>query len=573
MNKFLKVLSFLLALIICFVLSVGCGGDGGGGDGGTGKGIEEKIDATRTQFYIGNYNGGYGDKWLRALKTRFENFYKEEHFEEGKTGVQVLIDNKKEEYKSIDNLGGTIGTSKNSIYFTEGLDYDKLVDKGWLLDFSEILSSPLTEYGESKSIYDKMSEQQKNYYVVNGGKCYALPTYSAYFGTVYDIDLFEEYLLYFSANTNNGNEGFIVSLNDTKSNGPDGKANTYDDGLPATYDDFFKLCARMDDCGIMPMIWSGQYMSSYMRQYAAALMVDYEGETNARVDFDFSGNCNTLVSGFDSQGSPILTSEEITPSTGYKVFKQVGRYYSIDFVKRIIDGEYFHSLSTNITLSHTGAQEEFLFSKYESGTKPIAMLAEGIWWQSEAVDAFDAVVTGYGEEASQNNRRFGFMPYPKATQEKVGEGITLFDGLLSTCFINANVKNNALMKDLAFKFIRFAHTDESLKEFTKITNTPKSFDYEMSASDLDELTTFGKSVYEIKDNATVVYGYSSDSIGRKIPLTLLDGYLSTINGLPYADLAKTLKEHPEFTAKMYFEGIATYYSHDKWTVNYGGMFN
>ena len=563
MKTLKKVLCMLLTMAMCLALCIGCGNTE------TGVGVEEKVDKTRTQLYIGNYNGGYGDKWLKALKARFEEYYKDVSFESGKTGVQVLVDNKKEEYKSIDTLGGTIQTSKNAIYFTEGLNYDQLRERGWLLDFSEILSTPLTEYGENRSIYDKMSEQQKQYYIVNEGKCYALPTYSAYFGTIYDIDLFEDYLLYFSVDKNNGNDGFIISLSDTRSNGPDGRPGTFDDGLPATYDEFFKLCARMDDSGVIPMIWSGQYMSSYMRQYAAAFMVDYEGEANARLNFDYNGTCNTVVSGYNLQGKPVLTTEEITPATGYKVFRQAGRFYSVDFVKRIIENEYYHSLSTNITLSHMGAQEEFLFSKYETGNKPIAMLADGIWWQSEASDTFDTVVSGYGEQASQSNRRFGFMPYPKATEDKIGEGITLYDGLLATCFINANV--NEVTKDLAFKFIRFAHTDNSLKEFNKITNTPKSFDYEMTAADLNELTSFGKSVYEIKENATVVYAYSADSFGRKLTITLLDGYFTTIQGLPYADLAKTFKEHPDYTSKMYFDGIAEFYSEEKWNATYGNL--
>lgn len=570
MKNFKKVLSVVLSMTICLTTVAGCVSPNDSGNN-VGVGVEEKVDKTRTQLYVGNYNGGYGYTWLQALKTRFENFYKDESFEDGKVGVQVLVDNKKEEYKSLDTLGATIETSKNAVYFIEGLNYDQLRDKGWVLDISEALSTPLTEYGESKSIYDKMSAQQKNYYIVNGGQCYAVPTYSAYFGTIYDIDLFEDYLLYFAAEEDNGNDGFITSLNDTLSNGPDGKPNTDDDGLPATYDEFFKLCERMDDSGIIPMIWSGQYMSSYMRQYAAAFMVDYEGEQNTRINFDYNGTCDTIVSGYNLQGEPILSTVEITMKNGYEVSKQAGKFYSLDFVEKIVDNEYYHPLSTNITLSHMGAQEEFLFSKYEAGSKPIAMLADGIWWESEATDAFNTVVEGYGDGASKQNRRFGFMPYPKATKDKVGEGITLYDGLLATSFVNANVKG--VTKDLAMKLIRFANTDESLREFTRITNTPKALEYSMEESDLSSMTEFGRSVYKMKTNADVVYAYSADSFGRSVRVDLIDAYQTLIDGLPYADVAKTFKDYPNYTSKMYFEGLAKYNSQSKWEQTYGSLFD
>ena len=57
-------------------------------DGRTGgKNSAEKIDATKTQLYVGTYDGAYGDEWLYAVKTRFEEKYKDVSFESGKTGV------------------------------------------------------------------------------------------------------------------------------------------------------------------------------------------------------------------------------------------------------------------------------------------------------------------------------------------------------------------------------------------------------------------------------------------------------------------------------------------------------
>lgn len=559
MKKFIKkALTILLAGIIATSL-VGCGG------GDSGRGVSEKVDPKRTQLYIGNYNGGYGDSWLKAVKKRFEEFYKETEFEPGtdKKGVQVLIDNKKEEYKSIVNLSSTINESKNSIYFVEDISYDDLCREGFVADITEALTSPLSEYGENKSILDKFSTQQKDYYKKNN-KYYAIPNYSAYFGIVYDVDLFEDNLLYFSANTDNGNDGFIKNLSETRSQGPDNQQGTYDDGLPATYDDFYKLCERMDDSNIIPFIWSGYYSSSYMRQFASAFLVDYEGYDDAILNFTFDGTDDEIVTGF-SNGNPVLATKTITPETGYEVFSQLGKYYSIKFIKTIVaNGWYDKTNSFNINESHTLAQEDYLYSKYEG--KPIGMLADGIWWETEASETFEDVAKSY-DNAGRGQRRFGFMPYPKATSAQVGEQVTLYDQLCSIGFVNS--KATGVQKDLAIKFLRFANTDVSLREFHTKTNTPKSLEYTLTSEDENKLTHFGKMVNTIKNSAQTVYAYADNDFFRYAHITLLDSYKSLIGGLPYVDIAKTFKDHKNYTAEQYFSGIGLNYSRSYWEDTYG----
>ena len=560
-----KILCNLMALVtlgsVCALAA--CGGMQGG--------VNEKVDETRTQLYIGNYNGGYGDAWLKAAKVRFELAYKEVPFETGKTGVQIIIDNKKEEYKDFTNLSNTIEKSKNAVYFTEGIDYKQLIDAGYMLDMSEILDTPLTEYGEEESIYDKMEATQKAYYV-RDEKCYALPTYNAFFGLIYDVDLFEDYGLYFAAEADNGNDGFVLSKTDAKSNGPDG-VPSYDDGLPATYEEFFKLCDRMQDAGITPFIWSGEYESSYIRQLAGALWADYEGKDAALNFYDLTGSIE-VVDSLDAQGNVSLKTVDITTENGYEIYAQAGRYYSVKFIETMVKGgateRYWQNRCFNLTQSHTNAQEDYLYSKYETGSKPIAMLADGCWWQSEADLAFSDVADAYGEQASKENRRFGFMPMPKATEAQVGEGVTLLDALNAKVFINANVSNNPVQKDLAFKFIRFMHTDQSLSEFQGITNVPKAMNYQVLPEDEAKLTYFGKCLNQMKTNSDIVYEYPLTSAVELMPNVgvSLNAYMTTINSLPYSAVAKTFKDNPAFTAKQYFEGMKSFYKAN-WS-KYGG---
>ena len=553
-----RILSSLMALLMVSSVGAfaGCGNGTGGGI------VNEQIDKNRTQLYIGNYNGGYGDVWLKALKTRFEEEYKDHSFENNKTGVQVIIDNKKEEYKTWDNLSTTIEKSKNAIYFTEGIANKALIEGNYVLELSDILKTPLSEYGESESIYDKMDEAQRNYFLQND-KCYTLPTYNAFFGLVYDIDLFESYGLYFAAEVDNGNDGFVISATDAKANGPDGTPNTYDDGLPATYDDFFKLCDRMQDAGITPFIWSGEYESSYIRQLAGALWADYEGKENALKFYSLTGSVE-VVDTIGDDGNVTLKTVDMTTENGYEIYGQAGRYYSVQFIEKMVRGgaieRYWQNMSFNLTQSHTNAQEDYLYSKHETGKKPIAMLADGVWWQSESDLVFSDMKGLYGDVASKENRKFGFMPMPKATAAKVGEKVTLLDMLGAKVFVNANVANNPVQKDLAIKFVRFAHTDKSLSEFQGITNVPKAYNYELSAADESKLSHFGKLVAEMSQSADIVYEYPLNIMVEGISNAgnTLSAYMTTIEKLPYSDLGKTFRDH-SFSAKSYFVGIRDYY--------------
>ena len=65
---------------------VACGGGGG-----------EQVDDTKTQLYVSNYDGGFGDEWLYSAKAKFEKLYENKSFEDGKT------------VKSTNHSGGILG--------------------------------------------------------------------------------------------------------------------------------------------------------------------------------------------------------------------------------------------------------------------------------------------------------------------------------------------------------------------------------------------------------------------------------------------------------------------------------
>lgn len=57
------------------------------GGGLTACGDSQGIDETKTQLYIGNFDGGFGDEWLSVLGDRFEELHANDSYEDGKLGV------------------------------------------------------------------------------------------------------------------------------------------------------------------------------------------------------------------------------------------------------------------------------------------------------------------------------------------------------------------------------------------------------------------------------------------------------------------------------------------------------
>ena len=158
-KAFKKIISAMLAAIMCFSVAACSPATPDGGD------TDESVDTMRTQLYVYNFNGGFGTEWLKAAKTRFEAKHAEDELESGKKGVQVIIKaNKDSNYG--DTFWNNIPKAREEVYFVEGADYYKLVGSELMLDITDAVTSPLSEYGETESIKDKMTAEQQAYYGV-----------------------------------------------------------------------------------------------------------------------------------------------------------------------------------------------------------------------------------------------------------------------------------------------------------------------------------------------------------------------------------------------------------------------
>ena len=557
-SKFIRVCAILVTTCIAACFCCSCMGNDDSSH--TGVGIEEEINHAKTQLYVSNFNGGYGEKWLKDVKKRFEEENSEKVYEEGKKGVQVLIDNAKVTGKSmIDQMKN----SRNQVFFNESVNYYSYATQGLVLDLTDMIQTPLTEYGETKSIYDKMTEEQKQYLSIDG-KYYMVPHYEGYNGITVNVDLLDSRRLFLGKD---GQFRYRLSETDKLSLGPDNKAGTYDDGLPATYDEFYGLCRELKKRGIAPLTWSGEYQF-YVKNLVTAMAADDNGKDETVLGFSFNGESQNLIKldTLRTDGTYQTEMKKIENANGYDILRQEGYYNALKFLETIIRNEWYSDTSFTGGQEQTDTQNDFLLSTYESTIQEIAMIVEGCWWENEATDTFNQM-SGY-PNAGKMERRFRFIPFPKSSPEKVGQGQTLLEDLSAYGFINAKI--DPKYKDLAIEFLRYCNTDRSLVDFHTTVNVPKALQYTMTEENLAKCSYFGRSLYEKKnaEGTSVVYPLSDN------PMFNLEANLSMTYRITYGAYeypSKAMKDSG-LSAETYFKELNASLQKG-WENNYGKYFD
>ena len=152
------------AMAVATLLSAaGCGGTNvNDGVGNAGEGLEISIVP---------YDGGIGSEWLEACAARFADLKKDEVYKEGTRGVYFKID------PSMSGIGN-LESSGTNIFFNEaGIDIRALSQSGSILDVSDVIKEPLTEYGEEESIQSKLDDDYEVTLKGTDGNYYGLPYY------------------------------------------------------------------------------------------------------------------------------------------------------------------------------------------------------------------------------------------------------------------------------------------------------------------------------------------------------------------------------------------------------------
>ena len=568
----------------------------------------EKIDSTKTQIYVGNEANGYGTEWLDKTIDEFEAWAADKSYEPNKMGVQVITSSKGFVGSTLLN---TLSGSQANVVFSEECYYYDFVSKKILADLTDAITTPLTEFGEDESIEQKMvantGNQLKDALTGPDGKYYALPWWSGLQGITYDIDLFNEENLFIekggspseylrTENTETGVDAPISGsfagykwTNDEGelAAGPDGKYGTYDDGLPATYEEFYALCERMlNDCTkrIDPITWTGQY------QYGDALVremyYDYEGIANARFDIDFKGTAYDIVDTYTVKDDGTIDFDNVTYmggengvnidiTNGYLATRQVGKLYAMSFAKTLIDNGYLAQACFTGDFSHTAMQEYYLKGKYSRyGYDTSAMIVDGTWWIGEARHVFDNMEASGDEKSGFYDRELAFMPFPKANVSRIGTSGAIRSRKSAMCFVNGNIKDENILK-CAMDFFRFCHTDKALKIFNGTTGGIRPFDFEYSPEELENVSAFSASIYNLNKDYDVVYPYAYNDLFYNHQSTFSVaqyGYKASITGIGNVDKVFRTFKNNNITVGDYFEGIKNTYSEAAWRNNYSKYF-
>lgn len=552
-NKFKRLTCGALSLMLGLgtVMMSGCGG---------GDESSEPVDETKTQLYVGVYDGGFGDSFVYDFKARFEEKYKDYQFSDGTVGVQVMIRAEKG-YELTKLVNGVAGWDRDVYVSAAAWDYNKLAREGAFLDLTDIATEQLE--GETTSIAGKMRKSYKDWFCIDG-KYYGLPQYEAASGIGYDVDLFNNNKLYINKqyeDSNNLSKKFSCGENDAnRAYGPDGEKGTYDDGLPATFEDFFDLCERMVEKSITPVIWAGK-LQSYMSSVIASLYADHEGVEKVTNHFTFSGDID-VINGFNDDGTPKIGSVTLNGAeNGYQAFKQPGIYYALDFLYKIVeqkDRYYDYNDCLGGGVDHLGAQELFVYGAAEGGD-PIGFVVDGPWWYNEAKGAREDFVEEFPDIGEH---RYAMLPMPKVSKADVGKQ-TLMDSVMSCTFIPAAI--DEYKQDIAKKFVQFCMMNESLSEFTRSTSTTCPYDYTMSEEDLENTSYLGQSMYELHTAADYVMPLNQTAIFLKNPTIARGGNAFWGTEVPTIAFQRQVEgKAGGMTAQGFFNNMSTYFA-NSWT--------
>ena len=521
------------------------------------------ANKNKATLYVYSFTSGFGDEWLTSLIADYEEKMKDVEID-GKVGIHVEPTAEKSDVD-----GSQMAGRAESVYFLEQKDYYDLVAKNYIADITAAVTGD-NPY-DDKTLESKMFDAQKNYFArtVNGEtRYYAYPHYFTSFGIVYDVELFDEKGYYFAdgySKDGDLRDMFIQSADEPKTVGADGEPGTADDGLPTTYEEFLWLCDYIATVGEdNPLVWSGEHRSSYLSHFLNALATDYEGYEQMYLNYSFDGEATSL--GKVENGAFVKDAKPtpIDGENGAELARQAGKYYAMDFYSDLYAKNYINNAETAKTLysktySHLDAQNDFLS---KSG-KRNAMLLDGSWWQTEATETFE-YMSKTNPANSKQNRKLGWMPLPKADENKVGETATMYDIMYPLCVMKNGLDPNGWEYKYSLDFIQFANSDEQLAKFTQITGCTKALNYSLTDAQYESLSYYGKSFYDQYKSADILFPYHNN-------------LLFANNQLKFQSLAPDAKNSPLYkstayatcfidgieknvSAETYFNGMYSYFS-------------
>lgn len=530
---------------------------------------DKDIDKTKTQLYVSNYDSGIGRKWIETIADSFEEDFATYSFEKGKTGVQVVIDHNRTDAGA--KLLSDINSSKNNVFFTVEADY-AAISKEKTYDVTDIVNqgaiTGVDDAGnllrEEKTIESKITPELRDY--LNRGteteeNYRGLPYYLGCKGFVFDRDLWNEKYYFcgkgltpsekaLDALAKGGDDAAVKKAYDEQKGkdksywfyvnsdgqdaegteiglaaGPDGKYGTYDDGMPATFDEFYALMDKMVGDNITPFIWTGKF-AGYADFITSAVWQAFDGAENLKTYHSLYGTHDKLVvfengrAKVDEYGVPQTESMTFNGGVedGFNVQRSLGKYYALQFAERIAnESEWTASECYTAAVSHITAQSTYLSSVNAEKGNRIAIIAEGTYWQQESDQTFEIMATK-DEKYSKMNRDFALLCAPNPTVERLVEREkndirnTWTQASECYCLVNNNMSEDSPQLAAAKVFVSYVNNDEMLNLFTEITQMSRALNYEITEDTYAKLTPYGKNLIDYTNSSDIVYASTSNPL-------------------------------------------------------------
>ena len=522
MKKISRV-AFMLMAATMALSTVGCNVGGGGGG-----------SSDKTVVYVNARDCGYGTDWIKDAEAEFERRYEGKEYEAGKMGVDLEI-----EYTKSQNLS-SMNSSGDVIYIgTQGYAARDLAANNWLLDLTEVVNEKYdTRNGQPISIKEKIDPIYLNVLSNKKDKVYALPGQASGYGLSYDKTLFDRMNFYIADPVSNGTNtadnikeysafgttvGFIKNSKAKKSCGADGVYGTYDDGLPTALTELIVLSAYINSTGtVVPYTMTGA-QPEYANYFMRALSESLAGPEEVRALYDFQGEIEyveeflnePLMSGINYVKKPKTNKVTLTAENAgeqYKLTRTAARYYANAFMDIIYNQHWMSGDSTMSTVSHIDAQGRFLCSG-ENGIPTTAMLIEGAYWYTEAVQ--NDKMEEYTRLTGNAERDVRWMPLPVTYDKPIlkpeDKQMRAMVNSANTDFIviNAREKNEGVL-NAAKDFIKMVYSDEWLSYYSGSTGSLRAaMNYEISEEDNAKLSIFHNSVLEASHDQNTAWIYES----------------------------------------------------------------
>ncbi len=402
MKKFVAMSTAIL-LVATTIVGAGCA-----------KGQELRDDITYISIRLPY--GGVGSAWAEEVAKEYEELNKNKSFEDGKTGVDVLVE------QAASGATTLYTTDTYDMVVTNAVGVQDFIMKGLLLDVSDLYTKESAYDG--LTINEKVENGAVNIVRGSNGTIYGVPYYQGYGGLSYNREVFNKHGLFFAkgdggveVKTNYGTARFVTKNQPvtegeypcTLSDGPDHEAGTEDDGLPSTLQELAILCSWMKSCRVQPITFTYEH-KAYANNLVNGLWISLAGYDAMQTFYSYKGGPVKIVTGeqlnpdtgmaeIDWSNDSLLpglkssyvkkpdtTWTNVTMDTGYLVDEMAAKYYAMAFLE-IGEKEGFYADMTYNTISHWDTQLAFIAGGYSTATATnpeIGMLAEETFWWNEA---------------------------------------------------------------------------------------------------------------------------------------------------------------------------------------------